>query len=408
MRAQAFRNDLRRFRGGVSGMAVVTVLIFWTHGWAGAQELPGLTQNPIAGAQVFGAKGCVTCHSVNGLGGKVGPDLGRIPQRRSFYELAATMWNHLPRMSAEMRERGIERPQMSAQDVADLIAFLFTIDYFDPPGDVESGSKLFSEKKCVVCHQLGSYGGVIGPNLDFLGRYGSPILVAAAMWNHGPRMMNAMKARGLERPTFSGSELTDLVAYLESVMPGQLEGSLFVLPGRAADGRVVFVEKSCIQCHRVAGRGGPLAVDLAARGRQLGLMEFAAAMWNKAPSMISAMRQMGITVPQLGAVEMADLVAYLYSVQYFAEAGEAASGERRLREKGCMRCHSLNGRGGTSAPDLALVKGMDTAAGVISSLWNHALVMQAAMEGQGIEWPTFRAQDMADIAAFFEAMAAER
>lgn len=137
-------------------------------------------------------------------------------------------------------------------------------------------------------------------------------------------------------------------------------------------------------------------------------MEFAAAMWNKAPSMTRAMRQLGISVPQLGAVEMADVVAYLYSVQYFAEAGEAASGQRRLQEKGCTRCHSLNGRGGKSASDLRLVKGMDSAAAVISSLWNHALVMQAAMESQGLSWPTFRPQDMADIAAFFESTAAER
>ncbi len=389
-------------------MALAILFVVWTCEPAAAQELPGLTQNPLAGAQVFGAKGCVRCHSVNGLGGTVGPDLGRIPQRRSFYELAATMWNHLPRMGEEMRERGIERPEMSAQDVADLIAFLFTIDYFDAPGDVESGRRLFAEKKCVVCHQVGWYGGVIGPNLDFLGQYGSPILVAAAMWNHGPEMMEAMRARGLERPAFRDTELTDLIAYLESVSPAPLEGSLYVLPGRAGDGRVIFVEKGCIQCHSVGGRGGRLAGDLAERGSRLGLMEFAAAMWNKAPSMMSAMRQLGISLPQIGAVEMADLVAYLYSVQYFAEAGEAESGQRRLREKGCMRCHSLNGQGGKAAPDLSLVKGMDSAAAVISSLWNHALVMQAAMESQGLSWPTFRPQDMADISAFFEAMASGR
>ncbi|NIM48575.1 MAG: c-type cytochrome [Gemmatimonadales bacterium] len=407
MRAPAFHSR-RLMESGAFAVALAMALLLWSDGRAAAQELPGLTQNPLAGAQVFGAKGCVRCHSVNGLGGKVGPDLGQIPQRRSFYELAATMWNHLPRMGEEMRERGIERPEMSAQDVADLIAFLFTIDYFDAPGDVEGGQRLFNEKKCVVCHQVGSYGGVFGPNLDFLGNYGSPILVAAAMWNHGPKMTEAMRARGLERPTFRGSELTDLIAYLESVSPEPLEGSLYVLPGRAADGRVIFVEKGCIQCHSVAGRGGRRGGDLADRGRQLGLMEFAAAMWNKAPSMTSAMRELGISLPHLGAVEMADLVAYLYSVQYFAEAGEAESGQRRLREKGCTRCHLLKGQGGKSAPDLALVKGMDSAAAVISSLWNHALVMQAAMESQGIAWPTFRPQDMADIAAFFEATVAER
>ena len=38
-------------------------------------------------------------------------------------------------------------------------------------------------------------------------RFSSPLYVAAAMWNHGPQMADAMKAQGIERPTLSGSEL---------------------------------------------------------------------------------------------------------------------------------------------------------------------------------------------------------
>ncbi|NIR31747.1 MAG: c-type cytochrome, partial [Gammaproteobacteria bacterium] len=87
----------------------------------------------------------------------------------------------------------------------------------DPPGDVESGKRLFTEKKCVICHQVGVYGGVIGPSLDYLSQYGSPIIVATAMWNHGPTMSEMMSERGIPRPMFSGAELSDLIAYLESV-----------------------------------------------------------------------------------------------------------------------------------------------------------------------------------------------
>jgi mono/diheme cytochrome c family protein len=210
---------------------------------AAAQVGEEVTQNPIAGSHIFGSKGCVKCHSINGLGGTVGPDLGRNAHWHSFYELAAAMWNHLPTMGARMRELGIARPTLSPGEAADLMAFLFTLNYFDPPGDVEAGKRLFREKKCVVCHQVGTYGGVIGPSLDQLSRYGSPILVAAAMWNHGPKMMELMREKGIERPTFSGSELTDLISYLESVAPPPLEGALYVLPGSAEEGRVLFTEK---------------------------------------------------------------------------------------------------------------------------------------------------------------------
>lgn len=378
----------------------------WHPAAASAQTSAAVTQNPLAGSHVFGAKGCSKCHSVNGLGGSVGPDLGRIADRRSFYDLAASMWNHLPEMGAAMREYGIERPQMDAREAGDLVAFLFTLDYFDPPGDVDVGKRLFNEKKCVVCHQVGTYGGVVGPSLDNLSQFGSPILVAASMWNHGPAMADAMKEMGVERPTFVGSELTDLIAYLESVSPAPLGGPLYVLPGNAEEGRIVFTEKGCVVCHSVAGIGGRVGPDLAERALGHGLTEFAAAMWNKAPAMMGAMKDRGMTVPQLGAGEMADLVAYLYSVEYFSEPGDAEMGPQRLRAKGCLGCHSLNDRGGETASDLMDSTGMASPAHVISALWNHSTVMEAAIEDEA-GWPIITPEEMADIAAFLQAVPGE-
>jgi cytochrome c1 len=52
-----------------------------------------------------------------------------------------------------------------------------------------------------------------------VGQTGAPITVAAAMWNHGPAMAEAMHARGIERPSLTASELRDLVAYLRAAAP---------------------------------------------------------------------------------------------------------------------------------------------------------------------------------------------
>ena len=310
-------------------------------------------------------------------------------------------------MGVAMEEHGIERPMMNAREAGDLIAFLFTLDYFDPPGDVNKGKQLFLEKKCVVCHQLGTYGGVVGPSLDHLSHFGSPILVAAAMWNHGPAMDQSMTEMGVSRPTFEGSELTDLISYLESVSPEPLEGPLYVLPGNAEEGRVIFTEKACIECHSIRGVGGRGGPDLAERGLHHGMTEFAAGMWNKAPAMAAAMEKRGVSIPQLGGGEMADLVAYLYSVQYFEDSGDAEVGRQRLRAKGCLGCHALNGSGGNAAVDLAESAGMSSPAEVISSLWNHSAIMEAAA-GEGASWPTISPQEMADIAAFLQAPRRER
>jgi mono/diheme cytochrome c family protein len=226
---------------GLVGAAALAALAA-TAAVVAAQPLFAPTQDPLAGSRVFGEKGCVKCHAVNGAGGNVGPDLGRLPRPRSFFELGAGMWNHLPRMAERMRQLGIPRPHLDARESGDLIAFLFTVNYFDRPGLSAAGRRLFVTKKCVVCHQVGDVGGVVGPNLDFLKQYGSPIFVAAALWNHGPAMAEVMQAKKIERPTFKDTELVDLIAYIRSASPLPVTGPLHVLPGRAEEGHRLFVE----------------------------------------------------------------------------------------------------------------------------------------------------------------------
>lgn len=373
-----------------------------------AQQGIKLWQDPLAGSQVFESKGCSKCHAVNGLGGTGGPDLGRIRQGRTFNELAATLWNHVPLMGAGMEEAGVEYPEMNAAEAADLVGFLFTLNYFDAPGDVTIGMHLFTHKKCFVCHRVGDYGGDIAHSLDFAGQYGSPILVAAAMWNHGAPMAELMKERGVVRPTFEGSELTDLISYIESIAPHPVEGRVYVLPGRAEAGRTIFLEKRCNQCHSVQGIGGRLAPDLAELGRQWGLTEFAAAMWNKAPTMLDAMKDWDVPAPPIGGGEMADLVAYLYFIEYFAETGDVELGEQVLHQKSCLSCHALHGSGGTTASDLAWVGDIASPAALAASLWNHAVKIATMPEAWRKEWPTFEAAEVADLTAFLEELEKNR
>jgi mono/diheme cytochrome c family protein len=389
-------------RTSTGAACAAAVLFLWPLQTLSPQIPSGPTQNVIAGARVFGAKGCTECHAINGLGGTVGPDLGEFPGTRSYYDFAAAMWNHLPGMVDRMRELGLQRPQLDPWETGDLIAFLFWLDYFDRPGDADAGGRLFEERQCIACHQAGVTGGVAGPNLDFLTQYGSPIQIATAMWNHGPAMTEAMEARGISRPAFTGQQLGDLVAFLKSTSSGLPEGPMYILPGRADMGLDLFASKRCLECHGVLGTGGGMAPDLAAQRRQWSLIEFAAAMWNKGPAMTRAMAAQGINIPQLRAWEMADIVAYLSSVRYFGESGSTERGPRRIRAKGCLDCHSLNGQGGTRAGDLARTRGLNSAAAVFAAMWNHVLVTEAEPGDRQVDWPTFNAQEMADLAAFLQ------
>ncbi len=382
---------------GTIASTVASIALVWFVSCvpATAQSLR-LAQDPTAGSRVFGTRGCVKCHAVNGVGGTVGPDLGRISDRHSFFDLAASLWNHLPRMAGRMRQLGIVRPRLDEKETGDLIAFLYTLNYFDPKGDARAGERLFTDKQCIVCHQVGSSGGVVGPALDFVGQYGSPIFVAAALWNHGPAMSEAMRERGIDRPTFKGAEILDLIEYLKTASMSPVSGPLHVLPGRAERGARLFTDKRCAECHSASGRGGRVGPDLAERGVGLSLTQFAAAMWNKAPAMTAAMGRLGLAIPHLEADEMADLVAYLYSVRYFAVRGEPTSGAKVLATSGCLACH---GRGKV-ATDLTLVRGLDSPAKVIAGLWNHSFIDDARADRGRDGWRELRAQDMADLVSY--------
>src|SRR3989442_713433 len=82
--------------------------------------------------------------------------------------------------------------------------------------------------------------------------------------------------------------------------------------------------------------------------------------------------------------------------------GDSERGEKLFETERCIQCHSLHGKGGKTAPDLG--KRIDrtfTPALLASTMWNHAPVMWAAIEGSKIEKPRLSPEGAADLFAFF-------
>ena len=363
----------------------------------------------LAGWDVFTKKSCGQCHSVRGVGGKVGPDLARVQSGGGFFDLGASMWNHLPRMGARMREARIERPTLTAADVSNLLAFLFTAAYREELGDPKTGERLFASKGCGQCHAVGGKGGNVGPALDVLKGANSPVLVAAAMWNHGPRMAEVMQAKGIERPTFKDRELLDIVAYVVATARDADAQTAQVIPGTPERGQRLFAEKNCVSCHAVGGRGGQVGPALGVRAHHVSLTEFAGLMWNHGPTMWGRMKERGIPVPQLTGQDMADVVAYLYTAHYFdATAGTAARGQQLVQVKGCLTCHSIRGKGGTVAADFSGSNVVGSPSSVIAAMWNHSGYMEAQAQKQDMALPVLTGQELADITSYLGSLSRSR
>ena len=79
-----------------------------------------------AGRDLFVNKGCVTCHSVNGVGGEdASPlDAHQMENVMNPFEFAAKMWRMAPAMIYAQEEAFGEQILFSGDELANIIAFL--------------------------------------------------------------------------------------------------------------------------------------------------------------------------------------------------------------------------------------------------------------------------------------------
>jgi len=162
------------------------------------------------GRRLFQERKCALCHSPDSDPRHKGPDLAHIHLPHSLSALASSMWNHLPAMRKLMAEQGVEVPALTAQEMADVIAYLFAQQYEGEPGDATRGQRIFVQNRCGHCHTFysPSEGAAAGPE--------SVVGLGHAAWQHGARMVEQMTLAGISWPTFEGTEMADLIAYINS------------------------------------------------------------------------------------------------------------------------------------------------------------------------------------------------
>ena len=151
---------------------------------------------------------------------------------------------------------------------------------------------------------------------------------------------------------------------------------------------------------RTGAGPGESAPRLGLRRVRHSLLDFAAAMWNKAPAMLAQMKADGLLAPRLTPVEMADIVAYLYSLRYFRGAGNPDLGREIISAKGCLDCHSLGAEGQRGESDLNRTPGLDSPASVIAALWNHVALLDKLPARGTDSWPSIEENEMANLVAF--------
>jgi mono/diheme cytochrome c family protein len=234
--------------------------------------------NSIRGRELFVSKGCVTCHSVNGVGGEdaAALDAHEMDPFMGLFDLTAKMWSMAPVMIPAQEDELGGQIQLTGDELANLIAFLHD--------DVEQAN-----------------------------------LTLESLSHDQREMMEEMAGvhdgGGDEEQTDGGDQSADAMAVPHDAPVASNDRSTrLLMPQMSGErGRELFVSKGCATCHSINGVGGDFGPSLDASGEApfVSLFDMPARMWSKAPVMIPAQEdQLGEQI-ELSGDELADLVAFL-------------------------------------------------------------------------------------------------
>ncbi|MFI5182507.1 MAG: c-type cytochrome [Thermoanaerobaculia bacterium] len=264
--------------------------------------------DPARGRELYEAKGCGTCHSVQGNAtASKARSVESFREEASPVAWATAMWNHPPLSGA-----GGERLRFEGAEMNDLLAYARGNRSTSPErrlldADPDRGWALFREKSCISCHPLENDKGEVGVQLG-PGRTLPPTIVqlSGTMWNHSEGMSQAMRDRGVTRPVFDAREMGDIIAFLYSFRAAEPGGSTRL-------GEVLYVGRGCSRCHGPKAEGTSLGPRLRGGGRSYTSVSFATALWRHGPRMYERARQLGLEWPSLIEGDVGDLITFLKS-----------------------------------------------------------------------------------------------
>jgi cytochrome c2 len=173
-------------------------------------------------------------------------------------------------------------------------------------------------------------------------------------------------------------------------------------------GRKVFEEKHCSQCHSIFERERKIGPKLGSDRVYGSFLDIFSTLWNHAPAMAVYMRKEVLDRPQFSTSELNQLVSFLYMLPYLGESGNSRKGEALLREKACFQCHSLGRKGRKDGVSLDALGVYQSQVVLLQRMWNHGPEMIGQMESTGTAIPTFSGNDMTDIFAALTESATEK
>ena len=184
------------------------------------QNLPSTKHEPgqldISGSEtgraVFAAKRCDSCHTLGPRDKAMNRLGGGLKDFNTLSGFTAAMWNHSHELPADVADVAGHPVAISTTEMRELVSYLYFNGGFDEQGNVDDGRKVFRDAGCQACHGPAAP----GDTAPAISGSMSAARMASAVWSHGPQMLDAMEQRGIEWPSLTGRQMTNLIAFLDA------------------------------------------------------------------------------------------------------------------------------------------------------------------------------------------------
>jgi mono/diheme cytochrome c family protein len=365
----------------------------------GAAKLSGSGER---GKTIFLDSRCVSCHSVEGKGGTLAPDLGKVGSKLYPERIISILRNpHKLWSRSRMPIFGFTDQQI--QDVTTFLVSEYVdldLDEKEVAREIElvnganklQGQQLIEKYGCTGCHdktkgvedrgetgvELTTIGVIDIRRLDFGEIKVAPKDWTVPNWLYNKVLNPRLFKPGLKMPDFSFSEreAEAVTTYLLS-LKGEEVPAAYTLPlgappstyaPQGAFGNLLDKYR-CLVCHKISGRGGEMAPDLSPEGSRVKkewLEKFMKAPDTIRPILPERMPPFKILDSEdqaLSAYFRTTLVdnrvedlAGAVSKMHLNDPNLILAGGKLYYEKyGCNACHQVSGKGGLIGPDLTKV-----------------------------------------------------
>jgi mono/diheme cytochrome c family protein len=326
---------------------------------------------------------CISCHPINGRGGSVATDLGKVASKASVQWLFDYVKNpkHL--------QPGVPMPRFrfSDTDLAAVVAYISSefVDYdaselpphTPDPGFYEKGLGLMKKYNCTGCHELGDIkkGEEMGPELTAVGSknlyeidFGEthiPHTLPAYLFTkvRHPRAFSA----SMKMPDYQFSDddaraiAVALLGNTNENIPVQLkvpQPSSSTFSPQGEFGRLVD-DLACFGCHTMFGRGRLVATNLseeASQAQKKWIEEYFKVPYSLRPILTERMPDFGLSQSEIKSiVDYMETVLIADSLEMDIPMNAAAIDEGKnlfYGRFGCQACHQVNLKGGFVGPAL--------------------------------------------------------